>query len=248
LGIVNRKNKIEDKNVKINIVKIELKDSIKSYTKILLKNYKPTDEVVKITELSSDDWLRKVYNNIYPELLEEIGEKDNPYIKFLRLPEQIVESSVDSANWGKFEDILVDAYNIFDDIDAEKKSGPGEPDIICRYDKRVFVSDAKSTKKKLSVLHTTRINKHIKDYKAEFSIIVAPSYNSGVITTDLFGQNICLITSYCFSDLINRYAFIKVENKEECLFKDIYEIIIKNLGSDISEKVYEYVNENLGSE
>ncbi len=221
----------------------------KSYSNFIIaysEKYTIYDETKKIVSLRND-WIRDIYNNVSEELLIEIGEKEDIYTEYIQIPKMLLDTSIDSEKWSIFEEYITKSFNLFEDVDAETIGGPGEPDSLCffRKEKIHFVADGKSTNKKLSSINDGRLLQHRQKYNALYTIIVTPSYVPGALR-DINGANTCIITSYCFSDLITKYIFKLYKNREECSFETIHNLIINNLGTDISEKIYSMIDERLG--
>ena len=210
------------------------------------KKYTVYEETKKIVSLRND-WIRDIYNNVSEELLVEIGENEDIYTEYIQIPKMLLDTSINSDKWSIFEEYITKSFNLFEDVDAETIGGPGEPDSLCFYRKEKihFVADGKSTNKKLSSINDGRLLQHRQKYKAMYTIIVTPSYVPGALR-DINGANTCIITSYCFSDLITKYIFKLYKNREECSYEVIHNLILNNLGTDISEKIYSMIDERLG--
>lgn len=193
------------------------------------------------------DWIRDIYNSVPPILLEEIQEKDQMYKEFLQIPKLLVEASVDSTKWLLFEEYITKSFNLFTDVKAETISGPGQPDSLCHYLKEniVFCADGKSTNKKLTSINDGRLKQHRKQYNAKYTIVITPGYVPSAVE-DIKGTKTCIITSYCFADLITKYIFNIYKNKQECSYEIFNDLILKNLGTDLSEKIYKIIDDRLG--
>lgn len=231
-------------NIAIRIMKLN-NDYIE-----FVKKYKEQntifEETKKIRGLRSD-WIREIYNSVPNLLLEEIGEKDSVYTEYLQIPKLLLETSIDSTKWSLFEDYITKSFALFDDVRSEKIGGPGQPDTLCHYitGDLNFVADGKSTSKKLGLINDGRLKQHRNKYNAEYTIIVTPEYVPSALE-DIKGTKTCIITSYCFSDLITKYIFKLYKNHEECSYKIFNDLIMKNLGTDLSEKIYKIIDERMG--
>ena len=124
----------------------------------------------------------KDIHNFFPEeLLEEIGEKkDKIKLELLNLPKLIEKyaENHDGKEWDLFEDVLVDGFNSFYNVEARGLGGAGKTDVECLYitKKIKFAVDGKSTKAKLSSLNAGRLSHHRKKIGALYTIVVTPRY------------------------------------------------------------------------
>lgn len=204
------------------------------------------EETKKITGLRSD-WIREIYNSVPQTLLIEIGESDDIYTQYLQIPKVLLDASIHPEKWSVFEEYITKSFNLFEDIEAETISGPGEPDSLCHYIKEniIFCADAKSTGKKLSSINDGRLRQHRDKYRAKYTIIVTPGYVPSAIE-DIRNTNTCIITSYCFADLITKYIFKLYKSHQECSYEIFNNLILENLGTDISEKIYKIIDDRLG--
>ena len=202
---------------------------------------------IKYPEGLRSDWIRDIYNSVPQLLLDEINEKEDIYTEYLQIPKLLVETSVDPNKWSLFEEYITKSFNLFVDVDAETIGGPGQPDSLCHYlsDDTIFCADGKSTHKKLSGINDGRLNQHRKLYNAQYTIIVTPRYVPSAVE-DIRGTRTCIITSYCFADLITKYIFKLYKNKEECSYEIFNNLVLNNLGTDLSEKIYKIIDDKLG--
>lgn len=224
----------------------QLKNEIKPFILSLLKELSPFDNIKEIIGLK-DDWIRDVYNYVNPILYQEIEENDEKYTEFLQIPEMLKKCSANSVEWSKFEKFITKTFNLFDDVDAEDISGPGEPDTLAFFElKNIrFVADAKSTNKKLGQINDGRLRIHRDKYNAIYTIIVTPSYRPSAVL-DIRNTNTCIITSYCLADLVSKYIFYFFKHKLPCSYETINNIIINNLGTDVSDKIYQVIDNAFG--
>ena len=255
LNIVNKQKMLN--NIKIQSVlrkkpttitecKFTIDDIYKLFISKLLKEYKITEPVKNITGLRSD-WIREIYNSVPSVLLESISESDKVYSQYLQIPKLLVESSTDSTKWDLFEEYITKGFNLFEDVKAETIGGPGQPDTLARFVKNncIFCADGKSTNKKLTSINNGRLRQHRDLYNAKYTIVVTPGYVPSAVQ-DIKNTETCIITSHCFADLITKYIFKLYKNKEECSYEIINELILNNLGTDISDKIYNIIDERLG--
>lgn len=188
----------------------------------------------------SNDIVKEIYS-FYPNaLLVEIGETPDPLqMQLLELPKLIEEYSQNPKNQtaDKFEDVLEDAFNMFVNVEAQKLSGAGRTDIECLYltIKEKFAVEAKSTANKLSGINAGRLRRHRNLIGAKYTIVVTPRYVPSV-KYDIAGQEIVIIKANTLSEyLYNNIA----TNNRNIDYGEIQEIVVNNLGKDISADVSE---------
>ncbi|MGE4444535.1 MAG: restriction endonuclease [Candidatus Altimarinota bacterium] len=181
------------------------------------------------------DVVKEIYN-FYPNiLLEELGEDVDCNI--LQLPELINKYSAndDNANAYNFEDVLEQGFNTFKNVDAKKIAGAGNTDIKCLYldEEKIFAVEAKSTKNKLNLVNDGRLGEHRLKIGAEYTIVITPRYVPAVLK-DIKNTKNVIITASTFSEYLYN-SIIKDERNID--YKEINDIIINNLGTDISDKI-----------
>ena len=184
------------------------------------------------------DVIKEIYS-FYPRiLLDSIGEIENELkLELLNLPKLIEQYS--NNNEGKeaylFENVLTDGFNMFYNIEAEKIGGAGNTDIECLYltKKKKFAVDAKSTKNKLSSINSGRLAGHREKIGGKYTIVVAPRYVRAVLQ-DIKTSPIVIIRASTFSE----YLYNCIDNDiREIDYDDFDQIIINNLGTDISKSI-----------
>ena len=243
-GVLKSPKRVKPTNI-IERTYLIHKDYIQ-FIKMCLNEMTPFDNVKEIIGLK-DDWIRDVYNYVNPILFKEIEENDEKYTEFLQIPEMLKQCSANSHEWSKFEKFITKTFNLFDDVDAEDISGPGEPDTLAYFELENlrFVADAKSTNKKLGQINDGRLRIHRDKYNAKYTIIVTPSYRPSAVL-DIKNTNTCIITSYCLADLVSKYIFYFFKHKQACSYQIFNDIITDNLGTDVSEKIYAVIDNAFG--
>lgn len=227
----------------------KLSPEVKQYVSELIKQYSPFDEVLKLDndKKQSSEIIKEIYS-FYPELLLiELGIQlsgiDNDIIKLPKLIEKYALNE-NGETFNQFEEILEDAFNLFYNVEAERISGPGRTDIECMYleIKEKFSVDAKSTSNKLPSLNAGRLARHRELIGAKYTIVVTPRYVPSV-KYDIKNQDIVIIRANTFAEYI--YNFLAVGIRE-IDFGEIRDIIISNLGTDISLYLSEKTFERFG--
>ncbi|EKT4500412.1 restriction endonuclease [Flavobacterium psychrophilum] len=184
------------------------------------------------------DVTKEIYS-FYPRfLLEDIGELINDKkLELLNLP-KLIEQYSNNNNGSEaylFEDALVDGFNMFYNIEAEKIGGAGNTDVECLYltQKKKFAVDAKSTKNKLSGINSGRLDGHREKIGGTYTIVITPRYVPAVLQ-DIKTSPIVIIRASTFSE----YLYNCIENDiREIDYQDFDNIIVNNLGKDISKNI-----------
>lgn len=234
------------KATNIRIKEFRIKEDIIDFVKSLNQELTVFDDVKKCTQLRSD-WIREIYNTVPSFVLESINEEDEMYTEFLQIPKMLVETSITPEKWDVFEEFISKSFNLFVDVKAETIGGSGEPDSLCCFTKEKinFCADGKSTKNKLHSINDGRLRQHREKYNAKYTIIVTPGYVPSA-AADIKNTNTCIITSYCFADLITKYVFKFYKDKKECSYGIFHNLIMDNLGSDLSDKIYDILDDKIG--
>lgn len=199
-------------------------------------------------ELGTDDYILKLWN-FYPNiLLEELGinQKQQTRIAFMSDLTQNIKrysANTEKGDCYRFEDVLCDAFNEFNDVKAETIAKAGTADIECIYltINEKFDVEAKSTANKLSLINAGRLASHRNKIGSKYTIVVAPNYVPSVIYDIKNTDNVILtVTSLC------NYLYQSSLERDDISYKPIFDIIQKNKGCDISRKLDDYVAVNFG--
>jgi type II restriction enzyme len=187
---------------------------------------------------------KEIYSFFPDELLRSIGESSE-YIKkleeLLNLPKLIDQYSnnTDGKECYLFEDVLTDGFNMFYNIEAEKRGGAGKTDIECLFIHEPcntkFAIDAKSTKNKLTSVNTGRLTSHREKIGGEYTIVIAPRYVPAV-KHDIKDSKTVILLASTFSEYLYNCIESNMRKIDYSLFD---EIITSNLGKDISEHISE---------
>ena len=197
--------------------------------------------------LGRQDYILHLYNFYPQELLSDLGITNQNRIQtMLQITKDIKKYSrnQEDGDCYKFEEILADAFNEFDDVDAHTIGGAGNTDVECLYltINEKFAIEAKSTHKKLSAINAGRLQLHRNKINAKYTIVVAPYYMPSV-ETDIQNSVNVLITASSLSNFLYQYT---IHNPEGICYEPLYRIVQDSLGSNISSKVNEYVAKEFG--
>jgi len=199
----------------------------------LEQEYSYLEKPLLFTEIKHKQEIVKEIYNFYPELLLDEIQEEIDY-DILQLPKLIDEYSKNKNNETayKFEDVLVEGFNTFINVDAQKIAGAGNTDIKCIYldDESIFAVEAKSTKNKLSLVNSGRLQDHRNKIGAKYTIVITPRYVPAVLK-DIKNTNNVIVTAITFSEYLYN-SILKDERNID--YAEIHALIVKNLGSDIS--------------
>lgn len=244
----NRKKIKSPKQVKpVNIVEKEIKMNKKFliYFLKLKERYLVWDKIIE--REGNKKWKRGIYDNFYPEIIEELGYEDNSIFEMIKLKTEIVNNSKRSDNPKDFEITICKFFNYFEDIEAEVISGSGDTDVFCEYfgvdGKENFVVDAKSTKsKQLSVIPSSRIDFHREKNNAKYAIVISHDFAPGC-DNDIKKYEMVMIKANVLVEIVSKYLIVKYIKREPAKFEDIHKIISNNFGRDCSNEILKYVDD-----
>lgn len=226
---------------------IQLNQTVVDLINNLLVTY-PYDEKPHdmLDTLGRQDYILQLYNFYPQELLNDLGLKQDRIQTMLQITQDIKKYSrnQEEGDCYRFENILCDAFNEFDDVDAHTIGGAGNTDIECFYltiDEK-FAVEAKSTQTKLGGINAGRLQLHRNKINAKYTIIVAPYYKPSV-QNDIENTDNVLITASCLSNYLYQSA---IHNPESILYDSLYRIVQDNLGTNITSKVNDYVARTYG--
>ena len=155
----------------------------------------------------------------------------------LELPKLIEQYSNNPENETAylFEEVLADGFNMFYNVEAERKGGSGHTDIECIYlpKKKKFAVESKSTANKLSGINAGRLREHREEIGSEYTIVITPRYVPAA-KRDILGNPVVILLASTFAE----YLYNCIEHDvREIDYEDFDRIIINNLGKDISREI-----------
>ena len=226
-------------------------EKLQPFISKMLHEYPATKAPLKLNDdqRMMMDVVKEIYS-FYPNvLLSEIGENtDDIQVKLLKLPSLIEKYSQNPDNNTAylFEDVLVDGFNMFINVEARKIGGAGHTDIECLYisKKKKFAVEAKSTANKLSGINAGRLRKHRNEIGGEYTIVITPRYVPAV-KTDILDQPIVMVLANTFAEYLYNHIHHDVREIDYCDFDDI---IINNLGNDVSKLISDMTMEKFASQ
>ncbi len=228
----------------INVKFFKLNETFVEIIDILLKKYSIFEKPRK-SELPSE-LISEIFNYVDKDIYEYLEIKEE---KDYSLADNIYDYSIDPNKCYDFELKINQAMRLFYNIESEVVGGASEPDFVARYEPnfpskdnyKIFTGDAKATKNQLMGINPGRLKQHMNKYKSNFTILVTPKY-APAAKNDIKGENIVILSSLALSEITRN--IIKYDDKPS--FEPFYNIIISNLGDDVSSKFYEKVSEIYG--
>jgi len=230
---------------------ITLNPALIPFIGTLVKNYSFYEPPLNLNnkEILEIDTIKEIYSFYPKELLEEIGEFNPVIDELLKLPKLIEQyaSNEEQGDCYKFEKTLTDGFNMFCNVEAKWRGGAGNTDIECLYEypagKKKFAVDGKSTARKLISLNAGRLRGHREKIGGRYTIIITPKYVPAV-KQDICNEPIVIITSGTFSEYLYNCISHDVRNID---YADFDEIIMNNLGTDVSGKISDLTLSKFGA-
>ena len=233
---------------------IVLRPALAAYVDTLLENYPyyakpyPEDE---LSRAFNSDIVVELYSFYPPELLKEIGmdtEEDKAIATMLNVANNVYYYSHEETEKGvKFEDALVEAFNMFFDVEARRIGGAGNADVECLYHMendaiKKFDLEAKSTRTKLLQINSRRLRTHRRLINSKYTMIVTPNYAIGVLR-DIQGEKSVIIKAATLANYLYQYI---LKNGREISYSVLDDVVENGMGGDITDSVNAYVYNNFG--
>lgn len=227
---------------------IKLTEQVTSLIEKLLQAYPFHEKPHHMLDtLGRQDYILHLYNFYPQELLNDLGLANQDRVKtMLQITNDIKKYSRNQKKGDcyRFEDVLADAFNEFDDVVAHTIGKAGNTDVECLYltITEKFAIEAKSTQTKLGGINAGRLQQHRKKINAKYTIIVAPYYKPSV-KTDIANTENVMITASSLSNFLYQYS---IHCKDNMSYKPLYDMVQAALGTDITSTVNEYVSSHFG--
>ena len=230
---------------------IKLNPILSDFVSLMLDHYHFDEVPLKLNDGDrlEIDVIKEIYSFYPKELLEELGEF-NPIIEeLLKLPKLIKHYAINEEHGDcyNFEEKLTEGFNLFTNIEARWIGGAGNTDIECLYKHSIrgkkFAVDGKSTGAKLTSINAGRLRVHRKKVGGVYTIVITPQY-APAVKYDIYNEPIVIITSSTFSEYL--YNCIS-HNVRDIDYTEFDEIIMNNLGTDVSKKISDLTLEKFGA-
>lgn len=218
---------------------VSIPNNLKDFASQLLTQYSFLEKPLLLNDAErlKIDVVKEIYS-FYPDvLLQAIGEQDTELSKYLELPKLIEQyaNNPDNETAHLFEDVLIDGFNMFYNVEAKGIGGAGHTDIECLYltKRKKFAVESKSTANKLLGINVGRLREHREGIGGEYTIVVTPRYVPAA-RRDIVGTPNVIILASTFAE----YLYNCMDNHlREIDYADFDNIIIDNLGKDISRDI-----------
>ncbi|MEG1301084.1 MAG: hypothetical protein RSC93_10300 [Erysipelotrichaceae bacterium] len=217
---------------------VELNDSLVAFVNLLLSKYSYDQEPIKLDDCARMklDVIKEIYSFYPEELMIEIEESDD-LPNLLKLPQLIEEYSNNPNNDTAylFEEVLVDGFDMFYNVETNRIGGAGHTDIECLYltKKKKFAVESKSTANKLSGINVGRLREHREEIGGEYTIVITPRYVPAA-KRDIKCSNNVIILASTFAEYLYNHIFHEVREVD---YADFDNIIINHLGEDVSKYI-----------
>ena len=201
------------------------------------------------------DWLNEIFFNSQLEILSELEYKNNWKNEIIsKLNEMNRISKYGSRDGKDFENVLVSIFEMFRETNnVELISGSGNPDILCsmqevKTNKFFKINiEAKTRKNSLDQINSSRLENHMSKVGSDFCIVVAPKFARGV-SNDISNSRIVTITAEMLSNYIYWESLISnTKNDGYADFEPLKNIILQNLGTNITNNVESYLLNKYGT-
>ncbi len=220
---------------------IKLNPNLYDFVCLMLENYSFDEIPLRLDDEDrlKIDIIKEIYNFYPKELLQEIGEFNPVIEELLKLPKLIAHYATNEQQGDcyNFEEKLAEGFNLFTNVDARWIGGAGNTDVECIYKHitrgKKFAVDGKSTGDKLTGLNAGRLRVHRRKIGGQYTIVITPKYVPAV-KSDIYNEPIVIITSNTFSEYL--YNCIS-HNIRDIDYSEFDEIIMNNLGTDVSKKI-----------
>ena len=195
-------------------------------------------------------WLVNLYEYNQISYLNCINTTVNRSSTITNTVQAMIHASKFGSKDGKeFENALKPFMYLFrNTVDIDIISGAGNTDLLCAMEDedgngyKVNV-EAKTRKKALEVVSANRIKNHIVKHGAEFCLLVAPRFASGV-SGDINGFDIVAVRS----EILGAYCYKECQYSKDGFadFTSLRKLAHDNYGTDITQQVHDLTMRRYG--
>lgn len=217
---------------------VTLNSDLNELVSSLLNSYAYDQTPLKLNdpERMRLDIIKEIYSFYPKELMPSIGENDD-LSNLLNLPKLIETYANNPENDTAylFEEVLVEGFDMFYNVEVNRIGGAGHTDIECLYlsKKQKFAVESKSTANKLNQINISRLREHREEIGGAYTIVVTPRYVPAA-KRDIRDSDIVIILASTFAEYLYNHIFHEVREVD---YADFDEIIIKHLGEDVSKYI-----------
>lgn len=235
---------------------VVLEKNLIPFLDVLLKNYPYDDRPYpdEKSDVLSNSAAIRMYFFYPPELLEELGmdtKDDKAVAAMLQITNEIYDyAAAGIENTENFRYVLNEAFRMFSDVESERIHGTGNADITCAFKQGDRVAQKFNIEIRMPVKQEKgrqRINSHtLKTHRqktgADYALVVACDYTKSALK-DIEGRQAVIIQPVVLANYLNQSI---LKNGREISYAALNEIIIENLGKDITELVENYIYNHFG--
>lgn len=223
---------------------VELSSTVVNDASILCDVFTLFDNPTSMTTQginSRRDWLTALYETEPLMYLNAINKSFNKTKEISNcINAMIYASKYGSHDGSEFEQSLKPVFELFREMcNVEIIAGAGNTDLLCAMedgnnDIYKMNVDAKTRRVGLEEINASRLERHLMKHGSRYCIVIAPRFASGV-RDDIAGSKVVTIKAedlgaYCYKECLN-------SNDGFADFESINQIIMMNLGSDITNNV-----------
>lgn len=193
------------------------------------------------------DYKQVVFNAVSDAFLDKyIEDETTGTIKYIKQLSQDVIFHSNNAKKGspeEFEEKLEDLFNMFEDVRAERISGPGKTDIECIYTtiNLKFNIEAKSTTKKLLSINAGRLSQHMVLASSNYTLVVAPNFAPSAIQYDILNAPIVAVRASVLCEYIQNMVL-----NGNYSYAELNKMIIDSFGEDVTNKLQSEISVQFG--
>lgn len=236
---------------------VSLPEDLLESAKILVDKFSPFDQPTSMSDkyvFSKEDWISDLYETELIKYLDAIFPDYDKQREIINSISTMTYMSKYSPVDGKeFEKSLKPVFELFREaLNVEVISGAGDTDLLCSFEDIDLPSsfeniykvnvDAKSRKSSLN-LNPMRLIRHLELHSSKYCIVVAPRFSKGT-KLDIKNQKIVLIDAETLATYCTKECFSSTDSSAD--YTLINNIILNNLGSDISSQVNKLIVERYG--
>lgn len=236
---------------------IKLNDSLLESAKALVSKFSAFDKPTTLADpyvFSKEDWISDLYESELIRYLDTIFPNYNKQRDIINsLSTMTYMSKYSSVDGKDFEASLKPVFELFREVlNVEIISGSGDTDLLCSIEDTKLPSDIENiykinvdgkSRRSSNNLNPMRLLRHLKIHSSKYCIVVAPRFSRGTVL-DIDSLSVVLITA----ESLARYCGKECLSSNDSLadYSTINEIIMNNLGKDISPLIDKKIIEKYG--
>ena len=231
---------------------IKLNGELMNDANNLLKHFSPCLKPTTLKDPNvflKKDWIMDLYENEIIKYLDIVFPNYNSQRNIINaLSNMTYMSKYSSVSGKEFEASLKPVFELFRQVlNVEIISGSGDTDLLCTMegkDEELYKVNVDGKSRKSSTnLNVARLSRHIEKHASKYCIVVAPRFSHGT-KLDVKGFNIVLLNADTLAKYLSKECLSNSDSYADYLCID--ELIMQNLGTDISFMLEKLTNEKYG--